>query len=210
MEWLVSKEILIKLSRMKDWKVFSHTLMILQYVGKINLYMTITWKKLLAAAEKYNLTLNEEKCTFSNKSVHLLGYTIENKTIKPDLDRPKPVMELPIHKDTASLQRALGMFAHFCRWILIFSEKVCPLLLKKHFCLSEEAVSAFSSLKNDVAKATLAAIEDNIPFRVEIEASDFAISATLSQGGCPIAFFSRTFNKSEQKHSSIEKEAYLL
>jgi hypothetical protein len=93
--------------------------------------MTITWKKLLAAAEKYNLTLNEEKCTFSNKSVNLPGYTTENKTIKPDPDRLKPVLELPIPKDTASLQWALGMFAHYCRWIPTFSEKIRPLLFKK-------------------------------------------------------------------------------
>jgi hypothetical protein len=71
-------------------------------------------------------------------------------------------------------------------------------------------VSAFSSLKTDVAKAIFAAIEDNIPFRVETNAVNFAISATLSQAGRPIEFFSRTFNKSEQKHSSIEREAYAI
>jgi hypothetical protein len=71
-------------------------------------------------------------------------------------------------------------------------------------------VSAFSSLKSDVAKATLAPIADNVPFRVETDASDFVISATLSQAGYPIAFFSRRLNKSEQKHPSIEKEAYAI
>jgi hypothetical protein len=71
-------------------------------------------------------------------------------------------------------------------------------------------VSAFNSLENDVAKPTLAAIEDNIPFRVETDASDFAISANPSQAGCPIAFFSRTLKKSEQKHSSIQNEAYAI
>jgi hypothetical protein len=119
-------------------------------------------------------------------------------------------MELPIRKDTASLQWAPGIFAHYCRWRRTFSEKISSLLLKEHFLLSEEAVSAFSSLKNGVAKATSAAIKDNIPFRVETDASNFATSATLSQAGCPIAFCSRMLNKSEQKHSSIEKEAYAI
>jgi hypothetical protein len=68
--------------------------------------------------------LNEEKCTFSIKSVNLLGYTIENKTLKPDPDHLRPMMELPIPKDTASLPWALDVFAHDCWWIRAFSEKI--------------------------------------------------------------------------------------
>jgi hypothetical protein len=50
--------------------------------GKNQLEHDHNLEKFLAAAEKYNPTLNEEKCPFSNKSVNLLGYTSENKTIK--------------------------------------------------------------------------------------------------------------------------------
>jgi hypothetical protein len=98
--------------------------------GKNQLEHDHNLEKVLAAAKKYNLTLNEEKRTFSNKSFNLLGYTIENKTIKPDLDCLKPMMELPIPKDTASLQLAVGMFALYCQWICTYSEKIHPLLLK--------------------------------------------------------------------------------
>ncbi|MFT4324893.1 MAG: hypothetical protein AB3P25_00600 [Candidatus Liberibacter psyllaurous] len=35
-------------------------------------------KKFLSATEKYNLTLNMEKCKFSITAVSLLGYTISN------------------------------------------------------------------------------------------------------------------------------------
>lgn len=167
-------------------------------------------QKFLAAAKKFNLTLNEEKCVFSTKSIALLGYIVENRTIRPDPDRLAPLMSLPVPSDTASSQRALGMFAHYCRWIPSFSAKIRPLLTETSFPLSEKAVAAFNFLKNSVANATLAAIEDDVPFRVETDASDFAIGATLSQAGRPIAFFSRTLNQSEQRHSSIEKEAYAI
>ena len=36
---------------------------------------------------------------------------------------------------------------------------------------------------------------------------DYAIAATLNQAGRPVAFFSRTLNKSEHHQSSVEKEA---
>ncbi|XP_047137877.1 uncharacterized protein LOC124814332 [Hydra vulgaris] len=50
----------------------------------------------------------------------------------------------------------------------------------------------------------------NIPFTVETDASDFAISATLNQDGRPAAFHSRTLQESEQYYSSVEKEAQVI
>ncbi|KAG8171471.1 hypothetical protein JTE90_008885 [Oedothorax gibbosus] len=75
------------------------------------------------------------------------------------------------------------MFAHHCRWIPGFSDKKRPLLDTKNFPLSEAAVKAIESIKADISKASLSAVEDNIPFRVETDASEHAIAATLSQAG---------------------------
>ncbi|GFY16815.1 retrovirus-related Pol polyprotein from transposon opus [Trichonephila clavipes] len=130
--------------------------------------------------------------------------------IKPDPERLKPLRDMPVPKDSSALQRALGMFAHYCRWIPGFSKKIRPLLGKKQFPLSRDAVLTFNSLKDDVENAALATIEDDIPFRVETDSSDFAIGATLSQAGRPVAFFSRTLHASELRHSSPEKEAYAI
>ncbi|GFV40072.1 putative retrovirus-related pol polyprotein from transposon opus [Trichonephila clavipes] len=142
----------------------------------------------MTVAKKYNLTLNEDKCTYSSNSVHLLGYIIQDGIIKPDPERLKPLRDMPVPKDSSALQRALGMFAHYCRWIPGFSKKIRPLLGKKQFPLSRDAVLTFNSLKDNVANAALATIEDDIPFRVETDSSDFAIEATLSQAGRPVAF----------------------
>ncbi|GFW06173.1 retrovirus-related Pol polyprotein from transposon opus [Trichonephila clavipes] len=167
-------------------------------------------EKFMTVAKKYNLTLNEDKCTYSSNSVHLLGYIIQDDIIKPDPERLKPLRHKPVPKDSSALQRALGMFAHYCRWIPGFSKKIRPLLGKKQFPLSRDAVLTFNSLKDDVANAALATIEDDIPFRVETDSSDFVIGATLSQAGRPVAIFSRTLYASELRHSSPEKEAYAI
>ncbi|GFT50006.1 putative retrovirus-related pol polyprotein from transposon opus [Trichonephila clavipes] len=103
---------------------------------------------------------------------------------------------MPVPKDSSALQRALGMFTHYCRWIPGFSKKIRPLLGKKQFPLSRDAVLTFNSLK-DVANAAFATIEDDKPFRVETDSSDFAIGATLSQAERPVAFLSRTLHASE-------------
>ncbi|GFT31350.1 retrovirus-related Pol polyprotein from transposon opus [Trichonephila clavipes] len=148
-------------------------------------------KKFMTVAKKHNLTLNEDKCTYSSNSVHFLGYIIQDGIIKPDPERLKPLRDMPVPKDSSALQRALGM-------------------KETQFPLSRDAVLTFNSLKDDVANAALATIEDDIPFRVETDSSDFAIGATLSQAGRPVAFFSRTLHASELRHSSPEKEAYAI
>ena len=73
--------------------------------------------------------------------------------------------------------------------------------------MSKEALSAFYQLKNDIELSVVCAVDETASFQVETDASEFALAATLSQKGRPVAFFSRTLSKTEQKHSAVEKEA---
>lgn len=166
--------------------------------------------RFLEIADKYNLTLNKSKCVFSQKMINILGYTVQDKTIRPDPERLKPLLELKPPINFASLKRTLGLFSHYAKWIPKYSEKAHPLIHCSSFPISSEAESAFQTLKSDIAKSVVTAIEDKTPFTVETDASDFAIAATLSQAGRPVAFYSRTLSDSERRHSSVEKEAYAI
>ncbi|KAJ4425337.1 hypothetical protein ANN_27952, partial [Periplaneta americana] len=139
----------------------------------------INLQRFLKAAEKFQLTLNENKSVFSTRRINLLGYTIENKTIKPDVERLRPLLNLPQPSDSRTLRRA-------------------------------DAALAFQSLKQEVADSIVTSIDEDSPFTVETDASDFAFGATLSQSGRPVAFSSRTLSKTEQRHSAVEKEAYAI
>ena len=143
-----------------------------------------------------NLTFNDVISVVAVTEIDILGYRVSQRSISPDHERLRPLIELPIPK-SKELKRCLGMFAYCARWIRNFSKKMKPLTAgKMHFLLQSDAVTAFESLRKELLSACLKCIDENEPFTVECDASDFAIAAVLSQGEQPVAFMSRTLSKS--------------
>ena len=99
------------------------------------------------------------------------------------------------------------MFSYYSKWIPSFGDKIRPLINTKSFPIDEEGLSSFNLLKSELHSATLSSIDENLPFIAECDASDVAVSATLSQSGRPVAFMSRTLSKTEINYPSVEKEA---
>ena len=89
----------------------------------------------------------------------------------------------------------------------LFLDKIKPLTQNKIFPMSEAVTNSFSKLKSIIEQAVVTAIDENIPFQVETDASEVALAATLTQNNRPVAFFSHMLHGSELKHSAIEKEA---
>ena len=51
-----------------------------------------------------------------------------------------------------------------------------------------DSLNAFKSLKKELEHVALNSLDESVPFVVECDASDVAISATLNQRGCAVAF----------------------
>ena len=166
--------------------------------------------KFVEAAKKYNLTYNKSKCTFSTTKLAILGYIVENGVLRPDPERLKPLLNLTPPVDMKSLKRVMGFFAYYSKWICDFSNKIKVLKEVNQFPLSEKSLEAFQSLKNEVARSVVGAIDESASFTVETDASDGALAATLNQAGRPVAFFSRTLKASEMNQASVEKEAQAI
>ena len=164
-------------------------------------------RRFVEAVQKYQLTLNEEKTISSVTEIAMLGYLISHGQIRPDPERMKPLIELPIPESIVSLKRALGLFSYYSQWVPKYSDKIQPLINEPEFPLGPNAVCAFNEIKQLIADGSLVSPNREGLLVVETDASGFALSGTLNQGGQPIAFFSRTLNKHEKNQSSIEKEA---
>ena len=161
----------------------------------------------LRVVEKYGLTLNESKTIKSVTSIQTMGYLVSENTIKPDPERMAPLLNLPIPNDSGSLKRALGLFSYYSRWVDRFSDRIHSLVGSPVFPLSQECIDAFEDIKKTIADSCIVCPSDNEVLVLESDASDYALSASLNQGGKPVAFFSRTLKPHERKHPAVEKEA---
>ena len=112
-------------------------------------------KEFMNSLVKYGLTLNKNKCLYSLTSIDLLGYTISKGSVKPDPDRLKGLMDLPVPQNLPSFRQAMGMFSHYSRWIPNFSEKLHPLTKVTRYPLSKEQTEAFKCLKQEIAKSSM-------------------------------------------------------
>jgi len=65
-------------------------------------------KRFSEAANSYN----ESKYICSTSKLSILGYLVENGKIRPDPERLRPLLELPVPHDMKSLRRVLGLFAY--------------------------------------------------------------------------------------------------
>ena len=114
---------------------------------------------------------------------------------------------MPPPASSKSLQRALGFFAYYAKWVPGFSDKIHILKTTKSFPLDQKQLNSFRDLKKAIASATLSAVDEASEFVVECDASDVAVSATLNQNGRPVAFMSRALHGGELHYPAMEKEA---
>ncbi|KRZ59977.1 Retrovirus-related Pol polyprotein from transposon 17.6 [Trichinella nativa] len=162
-------------------------------------------EQFLSAANRWNFTLNTDKCSFSTSKLRILGHEIENGNIRPD-----PLRDLPLPSDAKALRRVLGLSAYYSQWIFTYFYKIRPLIDTKIFPVSSEAKAAFEQIKSHIENSAARAVNENLPFELETDASDVAIAAVLNQLGRPVAFFSRTLQGPEKRYAVIEKEAQAI
>ena len=76
------------------------------------------------AAAAWNLTINKKKTQFSQKEISILEYKVAHQSIKPDPKRVWTLLEMPAPKTNKELQRLIGLFAYYARWIPSYSDKI--------------------------------------------------------------------------------------
>jgi predicted aspartyl protease len=173
--------------------------------------LNLNIKKVIIILNKYNLKMNINKCVFGTKELILLGYILENNTLKIDKSRILKFLDEENRPSTGKeIKRFLGFLNFF----------------RSHIPNFAEVTWAFESLRNinsfewtNYLEEKLVIIKQifcdakviNFPdfskeFSLYTDASINGLGATLKQGNEFIGFFSRSIKKSETNFSVIKKE----
>jgi len=165
------------------------------------------------------LTLNLKKCVFATGEVDYVGHHVGLGKVQPIEKKVEALMNFPRPTTRKQLQSFLGLASYYRKYIPHFawlSALLSDLLRKKtKFEWSEKTEQAFVDIKSCLASRPILFPPDySKPFIVAVDASDFAICASLIQevDGLerPVCFISRTLTPQQRNYSVIEKEAFAL
>ncbi len=175
-------------------------------------------KTVLSRLLDNQLYIKAEKCEFHVKQTSFLGYNISHQGVEMDDSKVRAVTDWPQPTTVKELQRFLG-FANFYRRLIrnysLIASPLTSLLKGKPSKLkwTEEATQAFVKLKDNFTTAPILKHPDpNLPFVIEVDASDCGIGAVLSQRHgqhgklYPCTFFSRKLTSAEHNYDVGNKE----
>ncbi|KAG5873976.1 hypothetical protein JTB14_025278 [Gonioctena quinquepunctata] len=117
-------------------------------------------EQFLSAVRKYSLTINESKSYFSWRSIKILGNVIEDKMIKPDPERLETLIHFPAPSNLPYLRRAIGMLAHYSKWIHSFSGRIHRLANWGSLSITEQLLHDLENLNDEILKSVVTPIKD--------------------------------------------------
>jgi len=141
--------------------------------------------RFLKIAEKYNLCFKRSKCDFNMEEIPILGIIVGKGQIKMEQEKIKAVKEWKTPTKVKDIKSFLRFANFYQRFIYNFSHMAKPLNElkgKKEWKWEEEHQKAFEELKEKItSQPVLSLPKRKGKFRVETDASGYAIEGVLSQ-----------------------------
>ncbi len=165
-----------------------------------------------------DLFVKLEKSEFHSTTVSFLGFILSCGSVQMDPSKVCAVLEWPHPDSLKQVQRFLGFANFYRRFIRGFSSIAEPLtaLTRRSgtpFQWTEKANQAFKRLKQLFTSTPILTLPDpELPFIIEVDASDVGVGAVLSQRATrynklhPCAFFSRRLTAAEKNYDIGNRE----
>jgi len=174
-------------------------------------------KEVLKRLQFNDLYAKAEKCFFEKSSIKYLGVIISENKVQMDKEKLSEVLEWPVLTKVKQVQAFLGFANFYCRFIENFAKmsKLLFDLTKKNstWTWGIEQQNAFEALKKAFTMAPVLRIpNDEDPFKLSTDASDFTTGAVLSQKDMqtnlwyPVAFFFKSLDIHKRNYKIYDKK----
>lgn len=173
--------------------------------------------EVLTRLSKAGLRANTSKCEFYVESLEFLGHKIDRYGIYPSQAKVEAIHQAPAPTNKKELQAFLGMVNFYNRFLKGRSEvaEVLHRLLDNGSAWEWKAKhqKAFDGLKDLLtSNSLLTHLKKEVPLVLSCDASSVGVGAVLSHRDkegreLPIAYASRTLNKTERNYAQIDREA---
>ncbi|KAG6591156.1 reverse transcriptase [Phytophthora cinnamomi] len=173
-------------------------------------------RKLLELMRTRKLYANLKKCIFGASEIPVLGCLVGKNGVRPDPENVRVINEWPTPSSVKELRQFLGLATYLCKYVEDYAGKIRPLsqLLKKEAVWNwrTDCQTAFDVVKRGLTEAPILAVADqDRPFHVVYDASDFAIGCALMQHGHEgrdrvVYYQSRQLKPAERNYPVHDKE----
>ena len=175
---------------------------------------------------EHNLKIKLPQCQLMKEETKYLGFIINKRGIKPDLDKVEVIRAMPEPKNVREVRGFIGAIGYYRRFIPVFSRLMGPMiaLTKKYarFKWTEDCRRAFDCRKEQLTAIPLLAYPDlGRPMILYTDVGDKCVGAVLTQPcpekdgpvpnipqEVPVYFLSHCLSETQQRWLVIEKEVY--
>jgi hypothetical protein len=158
-----------------------------------------------------------EKFSFDMDHVQYLGYIMDQNGVHVDPSKIQVICNWPAPTTLTKLRSFLGLANFYCRFVLGFSHIAWALSQvtrgggKAKFVWGLSQKQAFDDLKQHLCLEPILSLPDlQQPFEIEIDDSNYAVGAVLTQQDHPMAYHNETLSDAIRKYPTYDKEMYSI
>ena len=168
-------------------------------------------EQVLDRLSEAGLKINAVKSFFARTNLEYLGYNISREGIRPSQNKVQAILQLKSPTTRKQLRRFIGMVNYYRDMWPQRSHFLAPLSsltsVKVRWKWTAEHQEAFEQMKALIAKETLLTYPDfSKEFEIHTDASKLQLGACISQGGKPVAFYSRKLQPAQTRYTTTERE----
>ena len=131
-----------------------------------------------------------------------MGHVITNQGLKPDPDKVQAVDEMPRPTCKKELATLLGFMNYLLKFLPRLAEVTQP--------LRELTAKDTPFLWSPQHHLVLNFYDPGAEVTLQCDMSEYGLSATLLQGGQPVALASRTLSRTERNYAQLKKECLAI